>query len=1323
MRGAQDVSVVNGCDGDDDCCLQFEESTFTAALCSVQTEGQAKLYACFPSTRKMTSAHTVARLIMNNNMRENSEKLITVLCDTGALSANYVSRGLVESLMPELNPEFLYDANHRVVLADSTTIKTVTQGVRLNLLLADPYGKQYQFKGDFLIIDMKHNDVILGLPALTGTLYPFMCELMRHAFEQTSYEIESDTKKISTHDLSRLEHGQIVEPWSKSSTQIAPEEEDSELPVQFKEALVFLGKTRAEALIDYEQLLETHVSSEMKEQTNVMHLLRTKAVKVFVPDEWSGVKGVEPLKIKWKDTLPDRIKPKARPINPKLWEASEKEFRRLCGYFYRKSRSPWASCLVVAPKATPPYIRFCGDYVKINDHMHVGNYTIPNVKHELDKIINFPYYLDIDLTNAFHQIPLDEETSEKLSIQTPWGQFAPNFMPEGIAPATGVLQEVVREIFADFSDWAIVIFDNMLILANDPQDAYEKLERVIDRCLERNIKLKMAKSWLGFKKVNFFGYVCKHKSYEVCPDKKEALANIPMPSSTKQARSLLGKGVFFSSFTPKYSDLVGHLTDLTKKSFNWNKSTWRHDYEAEYKRFIKGLQDACELFYPDYELEWILRTDASELGIGSVLLQRKVLPSGEAQLQPIAFISKKFSEQAMKWATIEQEGYGIYYSVKQLAYYLVGKQFTIETDHNNLLWMEASEVPKIVRWRIFLQSFNFKIRHISGAQNWLADWLSREHQLAYLSGMFLDDSMWDDAYFLGEDCQDSEYFSFLGNFMDPSDLSDQEQPSMNISREECLREVHNSRVGHLGGKATWIRLNKRFPGHGIPYQVVAEYISNCPTCVKTRLAMKEALIPIVRNLKPPGARSAIGIDAVEITPHGKDGYTHINVIVNLHTKLVFLEPVKGVTALNLANTVWKYWSYYGHTDVVISDQGPDLTSDLFQQLTEYMGMRHTFSIANRHANGSERIIGEVVRHLRALVYDASERQERKDVFEDPSWIASVQHILNSEVSSETGFSPFELTFGSEDKRYFNVDTDSVSQDAHARLKRFNDNLRELRAASHAYQQRLVQERASQGIPADKQNRYQPGDLVLFDKGAKVHPKMSHRYMGPFKVISQYKNDIDCRHLVTGQVVKVDVREVKLFAGDHDTAYNMACRDHEQHVIDTILYYRGDRDTRTSLVFTVKFQDGDVRDIPFSKDIFDSIPYADFCSRKRYLYHLIYPVKEAKEYIAKIRKQPITSFQPGDEAYVDLRVFGDLWYESLELPDSHFITYVARFVFTHWYHKSSKRILSTKNVMTKQTFRLDNYHIHCFAHKEFDSSTMVLVDEEFASKFPQVNQSV
>ena len=98
--------------------------------------------------------------------------------------------------------------------------------------------------------------------------------------------------------------------------------------------------------------------------------------------------------------------------------------------------------------------------------------------------------MDIDLTNAFHQIPLDPETCAKLSIQTPWGQYQPRFMPEGIAPATGVLQETVKNIFADMEDWAIVIFDNMLILATDLEDAFIKFKKVVQRCLDRNLILK-----------------------------------------------------------------------------------------------------------------------------------------------------------------------------------------------------------------------------------------------------------------------------------------------------------------------------------------------------------------------------------------------------------------------------------------------------------------------------------------------------------------------------------------------------------------------------------------------------------------------------------------------------------------------------------------------------------------------------------------------------------------------------------------------------------------------------------------------------------------
>jgi hypothetical protein len=91
-----------------------------------------------------------------------------------------------------------------------------------------------------------------------------------------------------------------------------------------------------------------------------------------------------------------------------------------------------------------------------------------------------------------------------LSVQTPWGQVHPLFMPEGIGPASGILQALISEIFSDL-DWVIAIFDNLLALAHDYDDACKKVEIILDRCIERNIYLKLPKTWLGFTEAKFFG--------------------------------------------------------------------------------------------------------------------------------------------------------------------------------------------------------------------------------------------------------------------------------------------------------------------------------------------------------------------------------------------------------------------------------------------------------------------------------------------------------------------------------------------------------------------------------------------------------------------------------------------------------------------------------------------------------------------------------------------------------------------------------------------------------------------------------------------------
>jgi hypothetical protein len=107
-------------------------------------------------------------------------------------------------------------------------------------------------------------------------------------------------------------------------------------------------------------------------------------------------------------------------------------------------------------------------------------------------------------------------------------------------------------------------------------------------------------------------------------------------------------------------------------------------------------------------------------GIGGVQLQ--IVDKVE---QPILFISKTFSDVASRWPTIEQEAYAIFYCVTSLESYLLGQFFYVETDHRNLVYIDVATSPKLIRWKLRLQEYNFEIIHIPGKRNVIADTLSR----------------------------------------------------------------------------------------------------------------------------------------------------------------------------------------------------------------------------------------------------------------------------------------------------------------------------------------------------------------------------------------------------------------------------------------------------------------------------------------------------------------------------------------------------------------------------------------------------------------------
>jgi len=164
-----------------------------------------------------------------------------------------------------------------------------------------------------------------------------------------------------------------------------------------------------------------------------------EGVEVFtnIHMNWDGIQGMPLFELDWEEDTPLILKLKCRPISANILEVAGKEFNRLRGYLLEPSNSPICSNIVVAPKATYPFVRICGDYVAINNYIRHGHYPIPLIRSQLDRIQTYSLYADIDFKNAFHQVRSGPISSARLSITTPWGQFQSPFMQKGTPPATG----------------------------------------------------------------------------------------------------------------------------------------------------------------------------------------------------------------------------------------------------------------------------------------------------------------------------------------------------------------------------------------------------------------------------------------------------------------------------------------------------------------------------------------------------------------------------------------------------------------------------------------------------------------------------------------------------------------------------------------------------------------------------------------------------------------------------------------------------------------------------------------------------------------------
>ena len=381
--------------------------------------------------------------------------------------------------------------------------------------------------------------------------------------------------------------------------------------------------------------------------------------------------------------------------------------------------SPWASNIVLARKKDGSY-RICVDYRQLNSITKGDAYPLPRIDDCLDTLKGSTLFSSLDCRSGFMQLGVKEEDRPKTAFITRRGMFQFLRMPFGLTNAPATFERLIDLLLRGLNEEICLSYlDDILCFSKTEEEHLERLERLLVRLKEANLKLKPSKCCLLQKKILFLGYVVSEEGIATDPEKTRLIEEWPAPTNLRQLRGFLGLSGYYRRFVKGYSAIAAPLHDLTKKS---RAFTWTGECQEAFDRLKTALSSSPVLALPNDTGTFVLDTDASDYQIGAVLSQ---IQDGEEKV--IYYAGRKLNQNEVNYCVTRKELLAIIHFTKLFRQYLLGRRFVIRTDHAALQWLQRTPQPigQNARWLEQLGEYDFIVQHRKGTSHANADAVSR----------------------------------------------------------------------------------------------------------------------------------------------------------------------------------------------------------------------------------------------------------------------------------------------------------------------------------------------------------------------------------------------------------------------------------------------------------------------------------------------------------------------------------------------------------------------------------------------------------------------
>jgi hypothetical protein len=578
---------------------------------------------------------------------------------------------------------------------------------------------------------------------------------------------------------------------------------------------------------------------------------------------------------------------------------------------------------------------------------------------------------------GFYQIKMSPKDIEKTAFGTFLGIYEFIRMPFGLKGAPSTFMRAMNALRRELTSATFVYMDDVVLASNSEDDHLKDIDQFLRVVIKNGMKLHLGKCKWAQKEIKYLGMLISEEGIRPDPKNLETITKFERPKTIHELRSFIGAVSYFRRFIHKFGEIMKPLYDQTKLE----KISWGNEQEKSFKIIIEKLTSPPVLKSPKWGRQFIIETDASKTALAACLMQK----DDQGQIHPISYWSRILNKYEGNYHSSEQEALAVVEALKNYEPYLVGSgQTTVYTDNSAICQLPDKKFStgRMAKFQMIIQNFDVKILHRSGKSNKLCDHISRypaildknDHKIndeydinelnicqieleeinkTILKSETINDQIlkqilkyirkgWQNA----ENKDELKQFIRIKNNLNEVDgIIEMDDGRLVIPENLKLKILNILHRAHFGAVKMKARARQIVFWPGINEEI-ENFVKSCENC---NMYSDEPIKVPLKSWEP----AETAWQRVHIDFAGPFmGITYL-VIVDAYSKFPFIKIMNKTTSEKTIEALDDIFSIFGMPLCLVSDNGPQLTSEEFESYLKNNGIRHKKSAPYHPASNGQ----------------------------------------------------------------------------------------------------------------------------------------------------------------------------------------------------------------------------------------------------------------------------------------------------------------------------------------------------------------------------------